>query len=153
MASVTLSNTATIDLITGYFEKVQAGMLSIYPDMQDISYEVSDDGVKVIGILYGPDHIEFAERGRGPGKPPPPDKIVDWIEKEGITADGISTESLAFLIGRKMAQEGSLLHRTGKRSGVISETIKQVDIDNLMKQITEAVGQSVYSQFEKLLRA
>ena len=51
------------------------------------------------------------ENGRGPGKFPPPDKILEWIRIKPIIPDDrggrLPTEQqLAFLIGRKIAEQG-----------------------------------------------
>lgn len=62
------------------------------------------------------------ETGRKPGKQPPTDPIRKWIESKGIATD-ISSKSLAYLIARKIGREGSLLHRKGGKSGVISDFI------------------------------
>lgn len=59
------------------------------------------------------EYWKWVEEGRGPGKFPPLDKIEEWIRIKPVApypdAKGRvpSTQQLAFLIGRKIAQEGT----------------------------------------------
>lgn len=58
------------------------------------------------------DYWIYVENGRGPGKFPPPDSILDWIHAKGIVPHEINNklpteDTLAFLIGRKIANEGT----------------------------------------------
>ena len=58
------------------------------------------------------DYWIYVEEGRGPGKFPPPDAILNWINVKNIMPHEIngklpSEQSLAFLIGRKIAEEGT----------------------------------------------
>jgi len=57
--------------------------------------------------LSAVDYMPFALQGRGPGGFPPPQTIIDWIIAKPIQVTDISIESLAFLIGRKIAREGT----------------------------------------------
>ena len=58
------------------------------------------------------DYWKYVEEGRAPGKFPPLGKIEEWIRIKPVSpypdAKGRvpSTEQLAFLIGRKIAEEG-----------------------------------------------
>ncbi|WP_421752923.1 hypothetical protein [Croceimicrobium sp.] len=61
------------------------------------------------------------ETGRGPGKMPPIDPILDWVQQRGIYSPDVSPASMAFLIARKIGREGSLLYRSGGNSGIITE--------------------------------
>ena len=73
--------------------------------------EVGEDYFKVSISLA--DYWQFLERGRGPGKFPPLDKIRDWIDVKPVNPEPLSNgkipsvEQLSFLIGRKIANEGT----------------------------------------------
>ena len=116
-----------------------------------IEYEVKEGGT-VIGILKGPDYIEFMERGRGPGKFPPLGAIEQWIEAKGIRAEGITNKQLAFLIGRKMAMEGSKLHRSGERSGILSKVITPERISTFVNDYTSEKIISVRDNLKPLIK-
>jgi hypothetical protein len=64
-------------------------------------------------VLSLEDYWKYIEEGRGPGKFPPLDKIEEWIRIKPISpypdAKGRvpSNKQLAFLIGRKIAEEGT----------------------------------------------
>lgn len=57
------------------------------------------------------DYWKYVEEGRRPGRFPPPDKIMKWIEIKPIMPRPFNgrlptIKQLAFLIGRKIAREG-----------------------------------------------
>jgi len=53
------------------------------------------------------DYTRYVEDGRSPGKFPPPDKLIPWVERNmGLT--GKEAKRVAFLIGRKIAREGQV---------------------------------------------
>lgn len=116
-----------------------------------IEFRVSENAGGAKGILYGPDYIEFMERGRGPGKFPPLGVIEKWIEAKGIQAD-ISNKSLAFLIGRKIAEEGSVLHRSGQRSGILSKVITPERISTFTRDYTNTRTTRIKKELSKLIK-
>lgn len=79
--------------------------------IQSVKANVVIDNWNYIGELSLADYWKYVEHGRKAGKFPPPDAILKWIkdkpviprEMNGITP---TNEQLAFLIGRKIAQEG-----------------------------------------------
>ena len=78
--------------------------------------------------IYGNDYIQFLENGRRPGKRPPTSVIRQWIDDKGIIPDGISKDSLAFLIARRMGEEGSTIYQAGGSdliSGIFNETLQR----------------------------
>lgn len=61
------------------------------------------------------EHARYVERGRRPGKFPPPDEIEDWILGYGVALElgpgnAKSFESAVFLISRKIARKGTKGH-------------------------------------------
>lgn len=38
--------------------------------------------------LLTPAHVQFAKYGRGPGKQPPVEPLIDWVKKKGIISSG-----------------------------------------------------------------
>lgn len=103
------------------------------------SIEASADDTK--GILQADQQILVLENGRGPtvnggakGTGKLQGIILAWIQaKPGFTKIGnITDQSLAFLITRKINEEGTALFRKGGNSGVISGVITDDRIDAFM---------------------
>lgn len=92
---------------------------------KSIRYEVTNGTVL---SFYGNDYIQFLENGRRPGKRPPTSVIRQWIDDKGIIPDGISKDSLAFLIARRMGEEGSTIYQAGGSdlvSGIFNEALQR----------------------------
>lgn len=62
------------------------------------------------------DYWYYVENGRKPGRFPPPNKIEEWVKIKPVTPYTMkngklpTTKQLAFLIGRKIAREGTQPH-------------------------------------------
>lgn len=114
-------------------DKIASGRLvssvSSYVDMGDGTYEV---------VLQMEDYWKYVENGRGPGKYPPIDKILEWIEVRQIMPTPyngkLPTEKqLAFLIARKIGEEGI------EPTNLLTETIDQINEEYAVK-IEEAIN-------------
>ena len=88
--------------------------------------------------IWGNDYIYYLENGRKPGKRPPTAVIKRWIQEKGIQPTDISIDSLAFLIARKIGEEGTTIYQQGG--------------SNLVSSIfDEALQQSIENEFAGLL--
>lgn len=70
-----------------------------------------DDGAFKVSVSLA-EYWKWVENGRGPGKYPPPEAIRRWIEVKPVNISPIngrmpSVEQVGFLIGRKIAEEGT----------------------------------------------
>ena len=79
--------------------------------LNSIDYKVQYNDREIWVELHLEDYYKWVENGRAPGKFPPPDKILEWIRIKPIIPDDrggrLPTEQqLAFLIGRKIAEQG-----------------------------------------------
>lgn len=79
--------------------------------LNSIEYKVQYDDRAIWVELHLEEYYKWVENGRGPGKFPPPDKILEWIRIKPVIPDDrggrLPTEQqLAFLIGRKIAEQG-----------------------------------------------
>lgn len=89
-----------------------------------ISFKVKDNKLSIDGLL----RVVVLVTGRKGGKFPPVDLIRGWVERKlGIT-DEKERNNVAFLISRKIAQEGTDIF-TGKAKGLEIEIIIN-DINN-----------------------
>jgi len=112
-----------------------------------VRYEVTRTGL----FLYGIGYIFALETGRGPSKQAGSGgetllmRIRKWIDEKPITPTDISKDSLAYLITRKIHQEGTLLHKMGGKSGILSNVINKQRIDKLKAQFLNELNTVVRS--------
>lgn len=102
--AIRFRNTYQDKLIKG--DKVATGNL-----LNSVEYVIEKDDRSISVSLQLEDYYKYVEEGRKPGKFPPVDKILDWIKVKPIVPDErngvLPTENqLAYLIGRKIAEEG-----------------------------------------------
>jgi hypothetical protein len=90
--------------------------------------------------ILGAHYTYYIEHGRKAGKFPPRNAILEWINQKNIVAEGITKNSLAFLIARKIAREGTRL-----RPGVVSDVITQAWINKLIKDLGAATVENITS--------
>lgn len=80
------------------------------------------------------------------------DKIKEWILAKGIKFEGMTVDSMAWAISKKIHKEGNLLFRSltkGQGSGVLSEALTEGMLINLQKQISEIRIKEIDSQILK----
>jgi hypothetical protein len=96
---------------------------------KSVRYDVKNSTLTV----YAEQYIGALEFGRKPGKRPPRDVIRKWIDEKGIIPDGISKDSLAFLIQRKIGEEGTTIWQQGGSdlvSGIFNDALtKEIEND------------------------
>ena len=111
--------TETLNLFADYF--IETARQNLSNNGSNASYNLFDSFEKIVEVgddyysvkISLADYFKFVENGRGPGKFPPVDKIREWISVKPITPypgkNGKipSVEQLSFLIGRKIATEGT----------------------------------------------
>jgi len=99
--------------------------------------ESSEEG----GKLWAADYFKYLVLGRGPGKQPPPDRMLDWVKKNPDKFQSakqifknITEQGLAFIIGRKIAREGTDIFK-GKKPGVDFLGAMEQNMPDLLKVI------------------
>jgi hypothetical protein len=95
---------------------------------KSVRYDVKNSTLTV----YAEQYIGALEFGRKPGKRPPRQVIRDWIDEKGIIPNGISKDSLAFLIQRKIGEEGTTIWQQGGSdlvSGIFNDALRK-EIEN-----------------------
>lgn len=91
--------------------------------------EFDESGGQVMGSGY----FKFQFVGRGPGGFPPIEDILTWIRTKNIQSE-ISENSLAYLIARKIARQGTDIYQ-GKRPGLSLES----KLADLRKELSQAL--------------
>lgn len=94
-----------------------------------------------------PDYWQYAENGRRPGKFPPPDAILKWIQFKQLIPKAYngkvpSTNQLVYLISRKIAEKGT----QGKH--LLQQTIDET-YDTLVDKLVEAITNQLEKELEK----
>jgi hypothetical protein len=91
-------------------------------------------------IMFGSSYSQFMELGRNPGRFPPIKSILEWIEnKQGIPAIfKEKKKQYAFLIARKIANEGIKVPNQFNKGKVIEDVVNDFlanDIDKLLLEL------------------
>lgn len=100
-----------------------------------------------------PLYFPFAENGRRPGKFPPPDVILKWVQFKRIVPrpgrDGKvpSTNQLVYLISRKIATKGT----EGKH--LFEKTLDDQNLDNLANKLVELITAEFEKEIEKYIES
>lgn len=136
-------------ILSDFAERTIEGIRSKIPNVtgtmsQSLGYRIDDKGLTIYSTEK---YFTVLETGRKPGKRPPISVIEEWVKNKPIASD-INTKSLAFLIARKIGEEGSLLYRQGGNSGVISDFINQTKIqEDLINLLTDSFRDYVINEF------
>ena len=98
-----------------------------------------------------PLYFPFAEYGRRPGKFPPPDAILKWVQfkrlvpRPGRDGKVPSTNQLVYLISRKIATKGT----EGKH--LFEKTLDDPSLDNLANKLVELITAELEKEIEKYI--
>ena len=101
--------------------------------ISSVNSKVTVNGNEYAIELNFEDYWYYVENGRGAGKFPPPDKILQWIKVKPILPTPMSNgklpteKQLAFLIGRKIANEGF------EGTHDLDNTMKEVDYEQIIQ--------------------
>lgn len=100
-------------------------------------------------VLVGKDYwaFLFRDQGRKPGRFPNLDNIKDWIEDKGLTIEN-SLNQTAFLIGRKIAQQGTDIF-SGKAQGIDFKKIVNQRLLETSGKIARRKAQDILKPFRK----
>ena len=107
------------------------------------------------GKVIGFDYTYYLVNGRKPGEFPNIDAIKKWIVDKGIVnriKGEISISSLAFLIARKIAKEGTKYYQQGGTdlvSAVVTDERIQGIIDRVGAEATINLTKQIQNEFQK----
>jgi hypothetical protein len=140
------------------------GVISDIKEDQDIkdirasgasANSLKQSSTETSGEIKGLRYIGAQRFGRRPGKFPPIDDIKQWIDDKGINPTDISKDSLAFLIARKIAREGTDIY-TNKRPALAVSDIIEVRLDelksNLLSDKVQEIRKQVVSSLKNILQ-
>lgn len=126
-----------LDLVEG-LRKDAEGKGQKFP-IDKLRFEADELG----GSLYGPHYVQYLFTGRGPGKQPPPDVMTAWaernpdiLERAKAVYKHITAQQLGFLVGRKIAREGTDIY-SGKRPGIDLLGVADESMPQFMKDMAK----------------
>lgn len=99
-----------------------------------------------------PSYFPFAEYGRRPGKMPPVNKILKWIEFKHLVPRSNNgrvptTKQLAFAISKHIALQGT----EGKH--LFEKTLDDPNLDNLADKLVELITAEFEKEIEKYIES
>lgn len=103
--------------------------------------------------LWGAAYTEQLINGRAPGRFPPIKDIEQWIIAKGITPlnNKMSISSLAFLIARKIAREGTKYFKQGG-TDLVSAIITPERVQQILDKVTEFNVSAFSTRIEAILK-
>lgn len=118
--------------------------------VQSARYEVQfNNNVYEVG-LWLEDYWKYVERGRGAGKFPPLSKIEEWVKVKPVLPRPMKNgklpteKQLAYLIGRKIAEEGT----EGKH--ILERSVEETNKD-MLQSIKQAIIEDIGEDFSTVL--
>jgi len=96
--------------------------------------------------LSGLNHWAFLGNGRRPGKKPPVDPLIEWVKAKGLASEDKEVKKIAYIIQRKIAEEGTLDHQLGG-----ANMFSQIIIEN-QPQVEEVVSAFLQDYREPIAR-
>ena len=100
-----------------------------------------------------PPYFHSAENGRRPGKFPPPDAILKWVQfkrlvpRPGRDGKVPSTNQLVYLISRKIATKGT------ESKHLFEKTLDDPNLDNLTDKLVELITAEFEKEIEKYIES
>lgn len=118
-----------------------SGQVASGRTIASMKVEVTEDG----GVLWGRSPFGTLETGRKPGKVPAGFwKIIrQWMEDKGIQVQ--KPDSFAYLVARKIANEGTQLFRNGGRDDIYSPEVKDT-----VERVSQGIGILFGSEVEHI---
>ena len=108
---------------------------------------VTETGISIFAEGYG----TFVEEGRGPGKMPPRNKILEWVKAKGLTSSNVKYKRLnrpkdiAWMIARSIAEKGTI-ERFGYQGSKFIDFVSKNIMVSLTKDIEESYLKDINEQ-------
>ena len=124
--------------VTGYGPSNASGKL-----VKSVEIEYHSSGFRILAEHY----IYYLIYGRKPGRFPNVTAIRSWIQDRGIKSE-LPINSLAYLIARKIAEEGSSVWRKykGADSGLLDEALSDERINEFIDGLGDDIVTRVRSE-------
>jgi hypothetical protein len=101
-------------------------------------------------VLITPDYLQYAVYGRGPGKNPPLDNMLAFVNKNGIIFDGMDARGTAFAIQASIAKNGTKNWVPGA-GNALDEFIDK-NIEEYRKELNDEIVRYESKEIDGMLR-
>lgn len=108
--------------------------------------------------LWAPDWFQYMIFGRGPGKQPPPERMLSWVERNpDVLAQArqtfkyITEKGLAYIIGRKIGQSGTAIYR-GEKKGVGFIEAMEANMPTLLEGLVRNEAIKIQTSLHKAIK-
>ena len=145
------------NLLEAFAKSIIAG---IQAQAERMGQRIPNIGVKITNLsnrgvrLVIPSFFKYLIHGRGPGKQPPPSKMLSWVRSNPnilvqakLRYKYIKEKGLAYIVGRSIAAHGTLIYQ-GKKPGLDLDSIVAASLKELYKQIPKAYGKEIISKLK-----
>ena len=114
-----------------------------------------DTYTSIKGKIYGdlnsmtletPDHIQFAFAGRGPGKRPPLEAMLELVRSKNILFDGADERGTAFALQAIIAKKGTKNHKPN------APDIMETTVAKYQKKYEKELGDSILIDIDNKLK-
>lgn len=99
------------------------------------------ESTEISATMYAADYFQYILFGRGPGKAPPVDAMLAWVQKNPDALEQarqrfkyITEQGLAYITGQKIAREGTDIF-TGKKPAIDFLGVLDVNVKKLMEDL------------------
>lgn len=135
------------------FEQIAKEFLSAIT--RDLDQYTSQKGEIIVTndseiVLLTPAHIQFAKYGRGPGKKPPLDNILEWVGREGIIFDNMDKRGTALAIQASIGVNGTSNWQPNAPD-TMSEAIN-TNSQEYQKKLNNLIITEIHGQYNDALR-
>ncbi len=129
----------TLKIVSDGLQDLRKRIIANHEAARQVASGRTRDSLKVEqtesgGILWGRRAFGTLESGRRPGKVPKGfyNIILQWVEDKGIQVE--KPKSFAYLVARKIANEGTELYRSGQKKDIYS-----TEVDKTIQEISSCV--------------
>jgi len=109
------------------------------------------------GRMFAADYFQYLVTGRGPSKFPPPDKMTEFVEANpDLLARAkqvfkyLTAQQLGFLIGRKIAREGTDIYQ-GKKPGIDLLGVMDENMKILLAELAKNEAVKISTDLQRLI--
>lgn len=136
-----------------YFQDIVKDLGGQNPKVPVSAFRIETSQIE--GSLYAPDWFQYMIYGRGPGKQPPPDRMLAWVQRNpSMLADArskwkyITEQGLAYITGRSIGEKGTRIWR-GEAKGVDLLGAMERAMPDLKMSLQEAESLRIQTSLSK----
>lgn len=150
------------DLYTAAKRQVIVELQSVVDDIADrhiqLGMKASGDFIRSLEVretetgaqIWGADYTQYLVNGRGPGKMPPKNNIVKWLQDK-FGYDQKTAEKIAFPVRKKIAEKGTKWY--SEESKLIDAVLNDERIQTILDRLRIIYTDFVKAEINQMLTA